>query len=218
MSGRQSAFLDHTLYLAGQPQKPERSRYYRTLFANLFRNHFLRKSNLINEFSVRLGFLNRIQFLPLNILDQRELKQFFVGNFPDKSRYAAKFRTLCRTPAPLARNDLVTASCLTDDDWLNDAIRTDRLRQLFKIALGKPGSRLLRIWLDQVDVDLERPGFCLKRLFLAQQCSKASSKRLSSHCLISPLQVVHSSQRRAIADRKALWVSQSSAPRPDERF
>ena len=55
------------------------------------------------------SFLERIQILALNVLDQRHGDRCLIGDAPHKRRDVVQSRELCRPPAPLTRDDFVAA-------------------------------------------------------------------------------------------------------------
>jgi hypothetical protein len=55
------------------------------------------------------GFLDRIQILALDILDERDLERLDIIEFANDDRDLVKLRPLRRPPAPLAGDDLIAA-------------------------------------------------------------------------------------------------------------
>ena len=60
--------------------------YRGTGFANTFRNDFLLHAKVLGESEVSLGFLDGIEVLTLNILDQCHFEHFLVSSFTDNNR------------------------------------------------------------------------------------------------------------------------------------
>src|SRR5205807_8098416 len=59
-------------------------------------------------------------------------------------------------PASFAGDDLEALTVGAYDDWFNDAVRADRLRQLVESRFAELRPRLARVGRDPVDVDFER--------------------------------------------------------------
>ncbi len=96
--------------------------------------------------------LQRTEVLPLQVLDQRELQRLRVGELAHYCRDRLQPRELARAPTPLAGNELVaTASHRAQEYGLDDAVRPDRLGQLFQAGLFARQARLPWIRRDRID-------------------------------------------------------------------
>ena len=74
----------------------------------------------------------------------------------DDYRDAMETGFLRSAPASFAGDDLEAVAICAHDDWLNDAVRTDRLRQLVESRFVELRARLERVGRDPVDIDFER--------------------------------------------------------------
>src|ERR1043166_6317491 len=83
-------------------------------------NLFLGQVQRVDQLFVGISFLDRIEFLTLDVFDQSELKDSVVGDFPDDCRNAGEPGQLSRAPASFARNQLEQATKSTDEKRLND--------------------------------------------------------------------------------------------------
>ena len=169
MSCGEGAFLDRRLYVGRQPQKPDHGSDYSSIFTYPLGHNFLRKSKPLNEFQVCLALLDRIQLLPLDVFDQGKFEEFFVRHLTDNRRYTAKLSPLRRPPTPFTGDDLVTVVDATNYNRLHNPILADRLCQLLKLKVVKAGTRLLRVWLDEIKVDLVVSWFAYRQNFFAEQ-------------------------------------------------
>src|SRR4029077_14202040 len=102
----------------------------------------------------RPGGFNGIEILALDVLDQRHLQGQFVGDLPDYRGHFGESGSLRRAPAPLAGDQLKASTHRANHERLNDAAGFDRPRQLFQRLFSKTRSRLIRTWLDQINIDM----------------------------------------------------------------
>jgi hypothetical protein len=61
-----------------------------------------------------------------------------------------------RAPAALAGDDLIAIADAANDDRLDDAIRSDRLRQIVQTGFVDVGARLKVVRRKPIDVDVDR--------------------------------------------------------------
>ena len=114
----------------------------------------LSQAERFDQAFVCLGFLNWIEFCPLNVFDEGELKQFVVGNLTDDCRNAAEARYLCSASASLPRYEFEQSSSRPDEEGLNNAGTNNRLCQLFQLCLIECGARLLLTGANKIDFNL----------------------------------------------------------------
>ena len=108
---------------------------------------------ILDEAAIGLRFLDRVQILALDILDQGDFERLLVAELADDGGDFVQPRLLRRAPAPLAGDDLEAMAVRTDDDRLDDASRLDRLGELGQRFLVEDAARLARMWLDARDRD-----------------------------------------------------------------
>jgi hypothetical protein len=111
---------------------------------------------LIHKTFKRASLFNRVQVLALNILNQCKLERLFIPNVPKDRRHTKKLGALSGAPSALAGNKLIPGTNFPYNKRLNDTAGPDGLSELLKRVFDKPGSRLKRAGIDQVDIDLER--------------------------------------------------------------
>ena len=108
----------------------------------------------LDELAVGLGFLQRVEILALDILDQRDLGSRRIVDFADNRGDAVELSSLRRAPPPFAGDDLEAVAVGTEQDWLEHAALGDRLGQLGNCLLVELDARLVRIGADAPDLDL----------------------------------------------------------------
>ena len=86
-----------------------------------------------------LSFFERPQVLALNVLDERNLDNLGVVDFPDHDRELPKPDAHGRLVAALTGDDLIPAAALPDNQRLDDALLGDRRHELREIAHDLPG-------------------------------------------------------------------------------
>src|ERR1022692_882408 len=77
----------------------------------------------------RLCGFDRVQILPLNIFDQRDLQQPLIGDVLNYSGYPGHASDLGGAPAAFTGNELIPFRPPPDDERLYDTIGADGLRQ-----------------------------------------------------------------------------------------
>src|SRR6185503_582414 len=170
------------------------------------RERFLAMSIFVGETLVGLGFLDRVEILALDILDQRHFQRFGITEI---ANYGWNFMELCPlggSPAPLAGNDLIPAAFGPHDNWLDQATQGDGLAKFFERCFIEVAARLIRMRPDGADrdgLDARRVAASADRFLVgrfAQKCRKAAPKpaRASLDQIIShssPLPVISCSCR-----------------------
>ena len=124
-----------------------------TRFVDRLCQHFLRVAEFVNEPAVRLRLFDRVQILPLDVLDQRNLQRFAVGVIADDDRHFVKARALRGAPAALTRDDLIIMAVRTHHDRLDDAAFRDRAGKLVQRVVVEMAARLIGVGSDRADRD-----------------------------------------------------------------
>ena len=91
--------------------------------------HVLGMAEVADQPLIRLGFLDRVQILALDIFDQRDLERGGVVEVAHDNRDFMETRALGGAPAALTGNDLIGAAVRADNDGLDHAARGDRGRE-----------------------------------------------------------------------------------------
>src|SRR5882757_8815732 len=104
-------------------------------FVDELAERFLGMTIVVDQPVIGLGLLDRVQVLTLDILDQRDLQRLGIVELTDDDRHFVEPRSLCRTPAPLASDDLIPLAMWPDDDWLDQPARGDRLGEFLERRL-----------------------------------------------------------------------------------
>jgi predicted nucleotidyltransferase len=85
----------------------------------------LAQPELVGQLPVGMGFLDGIEVGALKVLHQRDFQHLLRRSLFDDDRHRGKPGQLRRAPAPLARDQLVTAGALRDDERLNQPVLAD---------------------------------------------------------------------------------------------
>ena len=99
-------------------------------------------------------FFNRVEISTLHVFDNRDFQRGPVINVADNDWNLGQPGNLRRPPPPLSRNDFVgfkSAVLLAHDDWLDNAMGTDRLGQVHQFGLGEGAPRIARIARNQLN-------------------------------------------------------------------
>src|SRR6185503_18578992 len=98
--------------------------------------------------TIGLRFLDRVQILALDVLDQRDFERLLVAEFADDGGDFVQPGALRRPPASLAGDNLETVAMGTDDDRLDDAAGLDRGGELGQRLFLEDPARLAGMGLD----------------------------------------------------------------------
>ncbi len=119
------------------------------------------RTEVIEQLLVGGGLLQRVELLPMQILDQRIPEQIIVPGLPHDRRDVGQPCTLAGAPPPLTHHDLeVPGHDRTDDDWLQQADRAYRVGELLKSLLVEHLARLAGVWRDGAGRQLVKVGAC----------------------------------------------------------
>jgi hypothetical protein len=125
------------------------------IFSGAFGDLLLGKVKLIGEALKGVGLLDWIEIFALEIFDERHLHCHTFRYVAHDDGYAVQLCALGRAPATFAGDKLIAAGAAAHNERLNDAARTDRLRELFQGLFAEARARLIGARLDQVDVDVQ---------------------------------------------------------------
>ena len=93
----------------------------------------------------------------MNILDQGQGEELVIRDIADDRTDLAQTCTLRGAPSTLPGNDLVSTSWNpANQQRLNKAIGSNRLREFLELRLVKMRPWLFRIRLDQVNIEIEQ--------------------------------------------------------------
>src|SRR5439155_14512442 len=118
----------------------------------------LREMKLVDQAAVRLRFLDRIQVLALDVLDERHLEQRALlsrSYFADDDRHALQAGEQGGPPTAFAGDDLESIIEPADDDRLDDAVRFDRPGELFEPGIVDMAARLELVRREPIDIDVK---------------------------------------------------------------
>jgi hypothetical protein len=141
----------------------------------------VRHRELVNQALQTERFLERVEVLALDVLDQRHGQRGFVRDMPDQGRHLAQACHLRRSPAPLAGNDFVTVIAdRAHKDRLHEPLHPDRRRQFFERSRVHLRARLVFPGLQAID--RQRPLLLLALYVIARkQGIEAAAESLQFH-------------------------------------
>ena len=154
MAHRELSGSNAGAHLLGQTQQAKVIGDRRAVLADRDGNLLLRQSRLVAEPLVGLRFLDGIEVLALDVLDQRGLEEFLVADLGDVDRQLQQAGDLRCPPAALAGDDLEALALAAHDDRLHQARAADRLGQFLQLHVVEASSRLQRVGVDQVEIYL----------------------------------------------------------------
>ena len=116
--------------------------------AHQLAERFLRVPEIVHKPLIRLGFLDRIEVAPLDVLDDCQLERLRIVELAHDRRNIVKLCPLRRAPATFPGDDLIAAPMGSHDDRLDEPTRTQRISQLFERRLIEVSARLIGIRQD----------------------------------------------------------------------
>ena len=152
MSGRDHIVHDHLLNLLIQLQKTHGVGDGCPALGYPLRHFVLLQVESFQKLFVCHSFLNRIQVLPLNILDQADLYDLLLGILFHDDRHFFHSRHLRGPPSSLPGDDLIVVLSLPYKDGLDHAKLLDRIRQFQEGILLELLTGLLPVGLYHIDV------------------------------------------------------------------
>src|SRR5690349_16436229 len=112
---------------------------------------FLGVAEFLDQAAVALAFLDRVEILPLDVLDQRDLGRAAIVHLADDHRNLVQPCRLRRAPAPLTGKNLVAIGLrriAAHEDRLQDSLLAHRLGQRVEVLGIEMTSRLKAAWLQ----------------------------------------------------------------------
>ena len=155
VAGSEAAVFDHFADRSVQPQQAKGIGNGDALFAGAFGGFLLCEVKFLNQTIEGLRLFDGIQVFALEIFDKRDFHGFVVGNVFNDDRNAMHGDELGGAPAAFAGEELKTWTAPANDQRLDDPGAADRLRQLVERGLGEARARLIRTWVDKIDINLE---------------------------------------------------------------
>jgi hypothetical protein len=144
LAHREIAALDHLAHRRRQLEQTQRIGHGGAVLADALGQVLLREAVLVEQSLVRLRFLDWIQVLALQVLDERQCEGLARGGVAHHHRNLLEPGTLGSPPAPLTRNDRVATSiALPDQKRLQKTIPPDRLDELHERRFVEVASRLI---------------------------------------------------------------------------
>jgi hypothetical protein len=134
-----------------QVQKAQQVGHCHSRFADGIRHLLLRQFKLFLQAQQRVGFLERVEILALDVLDQRHRDRAVIGDIFDDDRDAVETCHLAGTPTPFTGDDLVTTGRPgPDDDRLHHPLSPNRRGQFLQTRVVDVPPRLQGSAMDGV--------------------------------------------------------------------
>ena len=146
MAHAERAVLQAPLDRRRELQQPQRVRDRRPALADTGRDLVVGEREILDQLLIRGGFLERVQLLALDVLDDGVLQHRGVVGDPHHGRDRLEPDPPRRAPAALAGDQLVAAALRgPDEHGLEDADLADRVGQRGQRLLVEMLARLLRV-------------------------------------------------------------------------
>jgi hypothetical protein len=118
------------------------------------RDLIVREVELFCEALETAGFFDGVEVRALEVLDESQDKLGVIAGVVAHYRgHCIDARKPCRTPSPLACDQLVAVSAPAHEEWLQNAVLADRFRELSQRFGIKARPHLLMRGTDLVDRD-----------------------------------------------------------------
>ena len=122
MSGTDFAADYHFLYPLVKLQQSHRVCHGRPAFPDTSGDIFLTQGEFFHQPLIRLRFLDRVQVLSLDILNQRDFHGFLIREFPYDHRNFFQSGCFGGSPPSFTGNNLVTVILFLNDERLNNPV------------------------------------------------------------------------------------------------
>ena len=129
-------------------------------FVNGLGQRFLRMTELVEQPLIGLRFLDRVEILPLDILQQRDLQRLAVAIVADDDGDFVQPRALRRAPAAFASHDLIIVAVRADDDRLDHPALRDGSGEFLERGFVEMAARLAGVRGDRADRDHPHRAAC----------------------------------------------------------
>lgn len=139
-----------------QSQDADRVCNRRAIFAGALGNFFLRHVEFIQQAVKSTRFFNGIEILALKVFYECQFQDLFVGNIAQDRRNALQSGALSGTPSAFAGDDLKARTHFSQYDGLDNSAGLNRARKFFERFFAETRAGLVRVRINQVDVDLIR--------------------------------------------------------------
>jgi hypothetical protein len=124
------------------------------MFAHALRNLFVREAELFDQPAQPMRFFDGIQVSALQVLDEAEDELLVVvGIASHDGGHSGEAGQARGSPPALAGDQLVAVGKLSHQQWLEDAVQSDRFRKLTQWFRVESRAHLLARWADLVDRD-----------------------------------------------------------------
>ena len=154
------------------------------------------------------GGLDRVEVLPLQVLDERDLELGLIVQLADDGRDALEAGGRGRAQASLAGDEPVAVDRLGDEDRLQDAVLADALGEGGQLRLVEASPGLVRVRADAVDRDVGGSG--LAGAPLRDQRREATAETVDAFGANG-----HDITMRCGADLRLAGASPAASPRPE---
>jgi hypothetical protein len=111
----------------------------------------MRSAKFFEQLRVRSALLERIQLLPMKVLQQRIAQEYVVVRVPDDGWNRGEACLLSGPQAALTHDKLVTVTGRSDDDGLQEADLAQRVGKFGERGLVKHLARLLGVGCNGLD-------------------------------------------------------------------
>jgi len=179
MSERDLLFLNEGLDFTREAKEPQGVCNGCSIAADASSDFFLGQSQSFYKLLISLCFLDRIEVLAMNVLNEREFEHVLIRDVTDDRRDLQQSSHLGCSPSAFSGNQLVAKAATSNDNRLYETMSSDGVRELTQPLFIISSTGLMGIRIDKIDVQLSdllcRCGRLTKKRF------KTSAERLSRH-------------------------------------
>src|SRR5260370_26305795 len=152
VTGRDGACSHGGLPRRAATEQPERLGHGPAVLPDSLRDLTVREVELFGEALETAGFFDGVEVRALEVLDEAQDKLGVIAGVAAHYRgHGTDARKPCRTPSPLACDQLVAVSAPAHQEWLQHAVLADRFRELPQRFGVKARPHLLMRGPDLVD-------------------------------------------------------------------
>src|SRR6185312_13346108 len=109
------------------------------------------QAEVVDQAAEAMCGLDRVEILPLEVLDERQLEALTVVEMTDDGRDPVETGRDGGANPSLPGDQLIPIERLGDEDRLKHAVFSDARRQARHLGIAEPASRLIRVRTDARD-------------------------------------------------------------------
>jgi len=157
MPHRKAMLGQQKLDIPGEPKKPQHVRDGCAVLARALCNLLVAEFVVAHQALERVGNLDRVEVLALDILDECDLHEAIIGVILDNDWDLREAGDLGGAPSAFTGDQLVATDGRAHDQGLDDAVLANGLSEFSQAVCLETAARLERVWVDLINRNAQGP-------------------------------------------------------------